>query len=153
MIVTDDAPFLVDSLGIVFRRAEIAVHMIVHPVLDVHRDGRGRIVELGANGSDKIHAESWQIYEIDRQTDPAQLEKLQEDIEATLADVHVAVEDWPKMREKAKSVSAELESNPPPLPRMKSAKLAGCSSGWKAGTSCSSATGTTTWSAARPRTS
>jgi glutamate dehydrogenase len=116
MIVTDDAPFLVDSIGIALRRAEISVHMIVHPVLDIHRDARGKIVELGANGSDKIHAESWQMYEIDRQNDPAKLAKLQEDIEATLADVHVAVEDWPKMREKAKSVSADLESNPPPLP-------------------------------------
>jgi glutamate dehydrogenase len=116
MIVTDDAPFLVDSIGIALRRAEISIHMIVHPVLDIHRDGRGRIVELGANGSDKIHAESWQMYEIDRQTDPAKLAKLQSDILATLADVHVAVEDWPKMRETAKSVSTALESNPPPLP-------------------------------------
>lgn len=116
MLVTDDAPFLVDSVGIVFRRAEIAVHMIVHPVLDVHRDGRGRIVELGANGSDKTHAESWQLYEIDRQNDPAQLDKLQRDIEATLSDVHVAVVDWPSMRDKAKSIAAGLESNPPPLP-------------------------------------
>ncbi len=116
MIVTDDAPFLVDSIGIALRRAEISVHMIVHPVLDIHRDARGRIVELGANGSDKIRAESWQMYEIDRQNDPAKLAKLRADIEATLADVHVAVADWPKMREKARSVSAGLESNPPPLP-------------------------------------
>jgi glutamate dehydrogenase len=116
MIVTDDAPFLVDSIGIAFRRADISIHMIVHPVLDVHRDGRGRIVELGSNGSEKIDAESWQMYEIDRQNDPARLEKIKKDIEATLDDVHVAVEDWPTMREKAKSVSAELESNPPPLP-------------------------------------
>jgi glutamate dehydrogenase len=116
MIVTDDAPFLVDSIGITFRRADISIHMIVHPVLDVHRDGRGKIVELGANGSDQSRAESWQMYEVDRQNDPAQLEKIKKDIEATLDDVHVAVEDWPTMREKAKSVSAELESNPPPLP-------------------------------------
>ena len=116
MIVTDDAPFLVDSIGIAFRRADISIHMIVHPVLDVHRDGRGRLVELGSNGSDKIHSESWQMYEIDRQNDPARLEKIKKDIEATLDDVHVAVEDWPTMREKARSISAELEANPPPLP-------------------------------------
>src|SRR5258707_9880208 len=90
--------------------------MIVHPVLDVHRDGRGRIVELGANGSDKTHSESWQLYEIARQNDPAQLDKLQREIESTLSDVHVAVEDWPRMRDKAKSIAASLESNPPPLP-------------------------------------
>src|SRR5882724_5334086 len=116
MLVTDDAPFLVDSLGIVFRRAEVAVHLIVHPVLDARRDGRGRLVELGANGSGKTHAESWQLYEVDRQTDPAHLEKLKREIESTLADVHVAVEDWARMRDKVKSIVTELESNPPPLP-------------------------------------
>jgi glutamate dehydrogenase len=116
MLVTDDAPFLVDSVGIVFRRAEVAVHLIVHPVLNVRRDGRGRLVELGANGSDTTHAESWQLYEIDRQTDPATLEKLKREIEATLADVRVAVEDWVRMRDKVKSIVSALESNPPPMP-------------------------------------
>ena len=43
MVVTDDMPFLVDSLGIVFGQAEIAVHLIVHPVLVVERDRRGRL--------------------------------------------------------------------------------------------------------------
>src|SRR5580704_1678596 len=74
MTVTDDMPFLVDSLSIVFKRAELAVHLIVHPVLDVRRDGRGRIVEAGANGNGNGNgthtahrSESWQLYEIDRQ--------------------------------------------------------------------------------------
>src|SRR6185312_13254005 len=72
MTVTDDMPFLVDSLGIVFGRSELAVHLIVHPVLEVRRDGRGRIIDLGAH---TFHSESWQLYEIDRRTDPAQIEK------------------------------------------------------------------------------
>jgi len=82
MAVTDDMPFLVDSLSIVFKRAELAVHLIVHPVLDVRRDGRGRIVEAGANGNGNGNgthtpqrSESWQLYEIDRQNDPAQIEE------------------------------------------------------------------------------
>jgi len=112
LLVTDDMPFLVDSLGIVFSKAEIAVHLLVHPVLEVRRDGRGRFVELGGEG----RAESWQLYEIDRQTDAAQLQKLQQSIESTLADVRVAVEDWKPMRERIKSLIGELESDPPPLP-------------------------------------
>jgi glutamate dehydrogenase len=116
MLVTDDMPFLVDSIGIVFSRAEIAMHLIVHPVLDAHRDGRGRLVDLGTNGSDKAQAESWQLYEIDRQTDPVQLEKLQRQLEATLADVHIVVADWTVMRDKAKGLVSSLEANPPPLP-------------------------------------
>src|SRR5579871_2419454 len=77
MLVTDDMPFLVDSMGIVFGRAEAAIHLIVHPVLDVRRDARGLIEDLGANGAQRVAAESWQLYEIDRQTDPRQLEQLQ----------------------------------------------------------------------------
>jgi glutamate dehydrogenase len=116
MTVTDDMPFLVDSLGIVFSRAELAVHLIVHPVLEIRRDGRGRILEMGANGTHAAHAESWQLYEIDRQTDPAQIAKIQRDIEATLGDVRAAVADWAPMRERVRELVASLENAPPPLP-------------------------------------
>ena len=120
MTVTDDMPFLVDSLSIVFKRADVAVHFIVHPVLDVRRDGRGRIVEVGAggngNGTHAHRAESWQLYEIDRQTDSAQIEKIQRDIEATLADVRAAVSDWTSMREQARTVVSLLENTPQPVP-------------------------------------
>ena len=123
LTVTDDMPFLVDSLGIVFKRAELAVHLIVHPVLEVRRDGRGRIVDVGSNGnghgngdSPAFRAESWQLYEIDRQTDPAQIEKIQREIEATLSDVDSAVGDWSRMRERARSLVTSLEHSPPPVP-------------------------------------
>ena len=69
--VTDDMPFLVDSLGMAFGRAELAVHLIVHPVLQVRRDRRGQLIDIGANGAHAAHPESWQLYEIDRVTDPA----------------------------------------------------------------------------------
>src|SRR6185312_4331195 len=80
-IVTDDRPFLVDSVGIAFGRAGLAMHLIVHPVLEVRRDGRGRLTGLGANGDQAHVAESWELYEIDRQTDPAAIERLRRDIE------------------------------------------------------------------------
>jgi glutamate dehydrogenase len=122
MIVTDDMPFLVDSLSIVFKRADLAMHLIVHPVLDLRRDGRGRLVEISANGNGNgngahtFRAESWQLYEIDRQPDAGQIEKLQHDIEATLADVRAAVVDWSQMRERARAVVSSLENSPPPVP-------------------------------------
>jgi glutamate dehydrogenase len=116
MIVTDDRPFLVDSIGIVFTRASLAVHLIVHPVLYVRRDGRGRLIDLGANGAQATRAESWQLYEIDRQTDPARLQQIQQQIESTLADVRVVVEDWKAMREHALELITLLERDPPDLP-------------------------------------
>ena len=115
-IITDDRPFLVDSVGIAFGRAGLAMHLIVHPVLEVRRDARGRLAGLGANGDQPHVAESWELYEIDRQTDPAAIERLRHDIESTLADVSLAVDDWPAMRERVRAVVADLERDPPPLP-------------------------------------
>jgi glutamate dehydrogenase len=115
-IVTDDRPFLVDSVGIAFARAGLAMHLIVHPVLEVRRDGRGRLAGLGANGGQPHQTESWELYEVDRQTEPAALERLRHDIETTLSDVTLAVDDWPAMRERVRSLVADLERDPPSLP-------------------------------------
>jgi glutamate dehydrogenase len=116
LTVTDDMPFLVDSLSMAFARAELAVHLIVHPVLQVRRDRRGTLLDIGGNGEHATHPESWQLYEIDRVTDHAQLKSLQEDLETTLADVRAAVIDWRAMRERVREIITRLESDPPPLP-------------------------------------
>ncbi|MBV8783878.1 MAG: NAD-glutamate dehydrogenase [Gammaproteobacteria bacterium] len=116
LTVTEDMPFLVDSLGMAVGRAELAVHLIVHPVLQVRRDRNGRLLDLGANGAAAAQAESWQLYEIDRIADPRQLERLQADLADTLADVRIAVRDWRAMRERARDVIGELGAHPPPLP-------------------------------------
>src|SRR2546430_10036706 len=106
----------VDSLGMAFSRAQLAVHLIVHPVLQARRDRRGHLVDIGANGAQAAHPESWQLYEIDRVSDPAQIERLQRDLEVTLADVRFAVTDWTAMRERVREIISGLESDPPPLP-------------------------------------
>ncbi|MGH8319331.1 MAG: NAD-glutamate dehydrogenase [Steroidobacteraceae bacterium] len=114
-IVTDDSPFLVDSVGIALGRAGLAMHLIIHPVLEVRRDARGRLAGLGANGGQPHQAESWELYEIDRQTDAAAIERLRRDIESTLTDVSLAVDDWPAMRKRVRALVADLERDPPPL--------------------------------------
>jgi glutamate dehydrogenase len=115
MVVTDDMPFLVDSLNVVFSQAEVAVHLIVHPVLSVRRDGRGRLQGING-GKEGTRPESWQLFEVDCQADPGQLARLQARIEATLADVRVTVEDWMPMRKRMRALVTELQSSPPPLP-------------------------------------
>src|SRR5262245_46375684 len=44
-IVTDDMPFLVDSVTMALTRRGTAIHAFVHPILKVRRD-EGRLVEL-----------------------------------------------------------------------------------------------------------
>ena len=42
-IVTDDMPFLVDSVGLALTRRGSAVHLLAHPVYAVQRDRAGRL--------------------------------------------------------------------------------------------------------------
>src|SRR5437899_2469082 len=70
----------------------------------------------GANGAQAAHLEAWQLYEIDRVSDPAQIERLQRDLEVTRADVRLAVTDWTAMRKRVREIITRLETDPPPLP-------------------------------------
>ena len=115
-IVTDDRPFLIDSISLAFARAGLAVHVIVHPVLDIRRDSRGILTGIGAQGARPARIESWEMFEIDRRTDPQTLERLRRDIDSTLRDVRLAVDDWTAMRERVQAVIADLDHRRPPLP-------------------------------------
>jgi glutamate dehydrogenase len=113
-IVTDDMPFLVDSVAMALTREGSAIHAFVHPMVKVLRDDEGRLVELlpwESTGS----TESLIHVEIDRQTEQKQLDRLAEKLLRVLGDVHAAVEDWPAMRERVRSIVAELDEHPPPV--------------------------------------
>jgi glutamate dehydrogenase len=116
-IVSDDMPFLVDSVAMAVTRHGSAIHLYVHPVLRVRRDSEGRLLELlprVAAPGEGI-AESLIHVEIDRHAEQALLDELAEDLQRTLADVAAAVEDWPAMRERVRELVDELASRPPPV--------------------------------------
>ena len=73
-VVTDDMPFLVDSLAMVLNDCGISLSMMVHPVLHVRRDRAGRMTHCASEPSAGARAESWQHIAIDRVTDPLRLE-------------------------------------------------------------------------------
>ena len=117
-VVTDDVPFLVDSLGIIFNQSALAIHFIAHPVLVVRRDGNGKLKEIVDEPTEAgaTICESWQLFEIDRETDPARLKVLSDRIMATLEDVRAATADWLEMRRQAREIASELETRSPGLP-------------------------------------
>ena len=45
-IVTDDMPFLIDSVSMELNRRGFGVHLIIHPVLGVRRDDDGELIEI-----------------------------------------------------------------------------------------------------------
>jgi glutamate dehydrogenase len=109
-VICEDMPFLVDSLGMVLTQAGLALQFLVHPVLTVQRDGRGRLLEIVDSSEKALGLESWQRYEIDRESDLQVLETLTLRLRATLADVSATVADWAPMRQRAREVAAHLES-------------------------------------------
>jgi glutamate dehydrogenase len=124
-VVTDDMPFLVDSLTMELARQQRGVHVVVHPHFDVTRDITGRLesVEPVADGSLEPSGaavrESWMHVEIDRVRDGNEAdatEAIEEAVQRVLRDVREAVEDWEKMHAQVASVVADLEATPPPLP-------------------------------------
>ncbi len=109
MVVTDDMPFLVDSLGMVCTQRGLAVHLLAHPVLSVVRDRRGRLESVHLDDPPKgAKLESWQMIEIDREPDTARLAAIEDSICRSLDDVRAATRDWGRMRAKARDAAATL---------------------------------------------
>ncbi|MYU22436.1 NAD-glutamate dehydrogenase [Streptomyces sp. SID8352] len=118
-VVTDDMPFLVDSVTNELTRQGRGIHVVVHPQIVVRRDVAGRLVEvLTEPPSDDLphdaHVESWIHVEIDRETDRGDLKQITADLLRVLNDVREAVEDWGKMRAAAVRIADGLVEEPAP---------------------------------------
>ena len=94
-VVTDDMPFLVDSITMELARHDLDSYHIVHPQLLVRRDVAGALREVvGPPGSDRVEhdviRESWMHIEIDS---PPGLKaaELEDDLRRVLGDVRVDV--------------------------------------------------------------
>jgi glutamate dehydrogenase len=114
-VVSPDMPFLVDSIGIVFGQMNISVHLIVHPVLGVRRDRRGRLLSVSTDRRES-QPESWQMMEIDRPRDQPQARDLERRVRNALEDVRRAVADFRPMLERIRQVANDLESARLPVP-------------------------------------
>ncbi|AQZ66543.1 NAD-specific glutamate dehydrogenase, large form [[Actinomadura] parvosata subsp. kistnae] len=115
-VVTDDMPFLVDSVTMELDRHDLGVHLVVHPQMRVRRDMTGRMLGRGQEDvTGQMLVESWIHIEIDRQSDPAALKEIEADLQRVLTDVRHAVEDFRKMRALAVQTAEDLSMNPPPL--------------------------------------
>jgi glutamate dehydrogenase len=123
-VVTDDMPFLVDSVTNELSRQGRGIHVVIHPQVIVRRDVTGKLIEVlpsETNGRAKAEGralphdalvESWIHVEFDRETDRADLKQITSDLLRVLSDVREAVEDWEKMRDAALRIAEELPSEP-----------------------------------------
>ena len=116
-IVSDDMPFIVDSVTMELTRQGCGIDLVIHPVIRVRRDGAGELVEVlepGATSPD-MRSESVIHAEVVREPDPQRLSELRSGIERVLGQVRAAVEDWQAMRGQALTLMEEIELRPPEL--------------------------------------
>ncbi|NND73459.1 MAG: NAD-glutamate dehydrogenase [Ilumatobacter sp.] len=96
MFVTDDLPFLVDTVRLVLDRHEIGIRLLVHPMLAAVRDDEHRLVGF-EDSADPSLLEAWTQVQLDRCT--TDLERVIEaDVHTAIADVARVVHDFPEMR-------------------------------------------------------
>jgi glutamate dehydrogenase len=101
LVVTDDAPFLVDTIRLVLERLGLEIHLLVHPMLGVDRDDDGALTAIGPGAS---MVEAWTQIEVDR-CEMALASQIEADVVGVVDDVHRVVADFPAMRERMRSLS------------------------------------------------
>ncbi len=117
-VVTDDMPFLVDSVTTALTQQGRAIHLVMHPRFIVRRNGAGELVEIiDAADSERTSdagtiTESWICVEIDRETDANELRDIEKTLQAVLQDVRNSVTDWTSMRDQISEVTRYLQSTP-----------------------------------------
>lgn len=113
LLVTDDRPFLVDTITMELTRQDWSVRRLFHPQLRVSRDAAGRLDELDA-GADGL-PESWiavEIYPPLGEAADLLADTLVAGLLRVLDAVAVVVDDWQPMLARARSARAELQTDP-----------------------------------------
>ena len=107
LVVTDDAPFLVDTTRLVLEQKGLAIHLMVHPMIDVARTADGVIVGVQTGAT----REAWTQMDIDR-CPASHAAALEADVLGAIARVHLAVNDFDAMRARAQALVEELVDDP-----------------------------------------
>ena len=125
-IVTDDMPFLVDSVVGDLSSHGRTVLDLIHPQLAVVRDADGALLRVLGPAADhrdarpedlpegaRVVRESWMHVEIARESDAEDRDAMRRRLVDVLADVRAAVADWEPMNIKVREVVDALRDDPP----------------------------------------
>ncbi|MGY1606149.1 NAD-glutamate dehydrogenase [Geodermatophilus sp. SYSU D00700] len=116
LTVTDDMPFLVDSVTAEVVRQGVGLQHVVHPVVVVRRDVSGGLrafcnsggTDVAACGPDAL-AESWMAVVLDGPLDDEAADDLVAGLRTVLADVRAVDEDAPRIAARALELATRLE--------------------------------------------
>src|SRR5919112_2673965 len=116
-IITDDMPFLVDSVTAEVVRQGIELRHVVPPIVVVRRGVTGRIQafcdssDAGSCGPDAVR-ESWMAVVLDGPLDDEGAADLVAGLRTVLADVRAVDEDAQRMRARVVDLAERLEQHP-----------------------------------------
>jgi glutamate dehydrogenase len=154
-VVTDDMPFLVDSVTNELTRQGRGIHVVIHPQVIVRRDITGKLIELLDASSTARPARTCRTAPSSSpgstsrstgETDRGDLKQITADLLRVLSDVREAVEDWDKMRQSAlrdRRGAAGASPRPPVRDQEVDRGPSSCCAGSPTTTSPSSATAST----------
>lgn len=112
-VITNDMPFLVDSIRMEINRLGFTPHFMVHTGgMRVCRDKNNKMTNVSsfhACEEDKSTIEAPISVEIDRQTDPKIIADIQNNLRRVLGDVRQMVADWPSMTQRVQEIIKELD--------------------------------------------
>ncbi len=108
-IVNDDMPFLVDSLTAELYRRNLAVHVLVHPIVKVAADRTASEKEILETDTGRaVRRESYIHLRVTELTDDMALRHTVSALRRVLRDVRAAVRDWRAMTRQLTHAVVEL---------------------------------------------
>lgn len=111
-IISEDMPFLVDSISAELARMNLPVRLLLHPVFSVKRDETGTLIKLQKLKAEGFCRESWIHVTLDR-LPSEKLEGIRAMLLKVLADVKLAVSDWQDMRATVHALINDLPGSVP----------------------------------------
>ena len=100
-VVTDDSPFLVDSISEELTARGLTIKRLLHPVIGADRDEQGHLVGV-RSGREAEHRESFMHFEVDRALGDEVTAELEERVRRILRDVSLVVRDFDPMQERVR---------------------------------------------------
>jgi glutamate dehydrogenase len=113
-IITEDMPFLVDSVRMAINRLSITAHLLLHSPIAVKRDKSHMVESLLDTKKEGHGKQTIFLIEIDRQTSKKALQDIEKELHSVLDEVQLAVSDWMPMKNKLKEIIAGYDKQPCP---------------------------------------
>jgi len=113
-LVSNDRPFLVDTLTILLNNQNFTIHRTIHPVFQVRRSKANRITVIKRfhpeADDDAFIAESFLQFHVDY-LPSSEHKQLEQAILSAVDEVKTVVADWSPIREHLLSLAVELEND------------------------------------------